>query len=112
MLRPRISLEDHFTILVAAVKILAWLLSIVAVVIVAIFKFGAICSRRCSAAMGPAHKGTGQNAGIKRRGIRSIGPRGSRLLEFEARKAPLHGDALVGDPDPEPQCPPVRRTRS
>jgi hypothetical protein len=52
-------MEDQFTILIVAVKILAWLLSLVAVIIVAIFRFGAACSRRCGVAAGPDHEERG-----------------------------------------------------
>ena len=59
MLRPRVSVGDQVTILIAAVKIAAWILSLVAVIIVAVFRFGAASSRRCWATAGSASEGRG-----------------------------------------------------
>jgi hypothetical protein len=53
MLRPRIALGNQFTVLVLAVKIAAWLVSIVSCMIVTLFRFGATRARP---------------AGIRRRG--------------------------------------------
>jgi hypothetical protein len=47
MLRPKISLGDHFAILLLMVKIAAWLVSIVSCMIVALFRLGATCAKRC-----------------------------------------------------------------
>jgi hypothetical protein len=59
MLRPRVSLGDQFTILVTIVEVVAWLLSLVVCIIVAVFRFGGACSRRYWAAVGPAPEGRG-----------------------------------------------------
>lgn len=58
MLRPRSSIGDHITILYLIVKVVAWLLSLVVCIIVAVFRFGGACSRRYWAAAGPVPEGS------------------------------------------------------
>jgi len=53
MLRPRNSLGDQVTVLLLAVKIVAWLVSIVSCMIVTLFRFGATRARRAE----PRHLG-------------------------------------------------------
>jgi hypothetical protein len=47
MLRPRISLGEHFAIVLLAVKLAAWLVSIVSCIMMALFRLGASCAKKC-----------------------------------------------------------------